>query len=186
MDFDLNKFAYVLGDQESGNNYENKDNPIAYGRYQFTVPRLNTLMDNYSLPAWYNEDYFDSHHALQDLYFSYHVQDILNFVDTENLTRFIGIEKTSKGTKHTGKINIYGLVAGAHLGGNGGLNNYLLGRHDAFDGNKYVSDYVVDFSNIMSSNTTPEPVPAALNTLLPVLLFGGLIITGIILHETNG
>ena len=66
MDFDLNSFAAKLGARESDNNYENKKNPIAYGRYQFTVDRLNDLKNKFTLHELYGRDYFYSHHSLQD------------------------------------------------------------------------------------------------------------------------
>ena len=181
MDFDLNSFAAKLGARESDNNYENKKNPIAYGRYQFTVDRLNDLKNKFTLPEWYGRDYFDSHHSLQDLYFSYHIQDILNYIQENSLNDFIGLDIISH-SNNLGKINIYGLVAGAHLGGNYGLKRYLAeDHHDANDGRYYISDYVVDFSNEFQT----EPVPDGSKTFagLSYLLFGGLIITGIILYN---
>lgn len=177
MDFDLNSFASKLGAAESGNDYENKNNPRAYGRYQFTSGRLDDLKNKYSLPEWYNVDYFDAHPSSQDLYFSYHIQDITDYIYNNSLNDFEGMAIIAH-NGHLAKINIYGLIAGAHLGGNTGLKNYLVNKYDANDGNKYVSDYVADFSNMF-----PENVPVSTNKNLWPLLFGGLIITGFIIRN---
>ena len=182
----LNQFTDYLAARESGNSYNPQPpNPIAFGKYQFTAGRLNTLRDSYGLPNWINGNYFTDHPDLQEKYYQKHIQDLLKYIESYGYdNKYSGQFRTAH-NGHSGKINIYGMLAGAHLGGKGGLADYLVRGIDHNDGRTYISDYVIDFSNKIKDNLNF----ASLNSLFDgkYLLFAGIIlafITGIYI-ETN-
>ena len=78
---------------------------------------------------------------------TWHIEDINNYIDSRGLTEYIGKEIDGI------KITREGLIAGAHLGGKGGMRKFLEsgmevhGPQDKKDINKtYISDYIKKFS----------------------------------------
>jgi len=146
FNFDINAYEQAIKDSESGGNYS-ANNGIAYGAYQFTQSTLNYLQQKYNLPAL---TVFDSSTAsLQDKYFQSFVSDILDFINKNNLQQYIGFPVIGANKyPYQVPINIYGLVAGAHIGGEGGLENYLLYNQDHSDSDgTFISDYIAKFSD---------------------------------------
>ena len=146
--FDLNSYSEAIQSSESqgGGGYA-ANNGIAFGAYQFTRSTLDYLQQKYNLPSLNTFD--NTTAALQDEYFQYFVNDILNFIQTNNLNQYIGSTVTGANAyPYQVQINIYGLVAGAHLGGETGLMNFLLYGIDSSDSNgTHISDYVAKFSD---------------------------------------
>lgn len=146
IDFNYDSFAGFLGASESGNNYNPGFNGIAYGRYQFTPSTIARVANELNITVPSISD-FISNPTMQDTFYKQYVNDILNYIESQNLTQFIG--KSITDTKgNTAIINIYGLVAGAWLGGLGGLVTTLLSLKNPSDlFGTHVSDYIVKFSN---------------------------------------
>lgn len=144
--FDLASYTKAIQDSESGGDYS-ANNGIAFGAYQFTQPTLDYLQQKYSLPILNQFD--NSTQSLQDKYFSYFVSDILNYIQTNGLETYIGQPVLGANKyPYSVPINIYGLVAGAHLGGESGLNNFLLYGNDPSDSyGTHISDYIAKFSD---------------------------------------
>lgn len=151
--FNLDAYTAAIQDSESGANYA-ANNGIAFGAYQFTQDTLNYLAQKYNLPSLTIFD--DSTKALQDEYFSYFVNDILNYIQVNGLDSYIGsLVIGANKYPYQVQINIYGLVAGAHLGGEGGLLNYLEYGIDKSDSNgTYISDYIAKFSDEIQTYLT--------------------------------
>lgn len=146
LDFNLNTFTPQLVGSESSDSYDPAYNGVAYGRYQFTVETMQRMAKelNISMPTI---SQFIDNHELQDKFYKQYVNDILFFISKNNLNDFIGQYITGKSNKITTKINVYGLVAGAWLGGEGGLQKYLINGYDAKDKfGTYISDYISKFS----------------------------------------
>ncbi len=146
FNFDINAYEQAIKDSESGGSYS-ANNGIAYGAYQFTQSTLNYLQQKYNLPAL---TIFDNSTAnLQDQYFNAFVTDILDFINNNNLESYIGLPVIGANKyPYQVSINIYGLVAGAHIGGETGLLNYLQYNQDHSDSNgTFISDYIAKFSD---------------------------------------
>jgi hypothetical protein len=151
----ITKYSQLLAQLESGslnipNSYNYQiQNPIgALGKYQFMPTTLNYLRDKYNLKDWDNSEKFLKDWALQETYFVKSVIDILSFIDSNNLKQYLN--KTISGSMRfktiTTKINIYGMLAGAHLAGTNNLKDYLESGHDPNDGFTSLSDYIAYFS----------------------------------------
>jgi hypothetical protein len=180
MLFSRDQFAAALALKESGNSYDPQPpNPIAFGKYQFTRGRLNELEQKYDLPGWNDPDYFVANHDLQEEYFTYHVQDLLNQISNEHLEDFVGIEKTSE-NGHKGSINIYGLVAGSHFAGVEGLKDYLTTGHDRTDKNEFTSNYVVDFSNRLRDLDIINNLPGSISQAAAAVGSNKIILFGLL------
>jgi hypothetical protein len=153
--FDFSGFANALGLSESTNDYSNASNGIAYGRYQFIPSTINQVASELNIPTPSLTDFLNNPN-LQDQFYNQYVNDIISELNNNGLTSYIGQTITGKNNSQTANINLYGLVAGAWLGGVGGVNNLLRNGYDANDnpGNPskgtYVSDYIAKFSNTMS------------------------------------
>lgn len=154
--FNLPAYTQAIQDSESSGNYS-ANNGIAFGAYQFTQDTLNYLQQKYNLPILSQFD--NSTKNLQDEYFSYFVSDILDFIQKNSLDFYLGTTITGANKyPYSVPANIYGLVAGAHLGGETGLKNFLtLGiDHDDsphHDGTgTFISDYIAKFSDELSNN----------------------------------
>ena len=146
FNFDINAYEQAIKDSESGGSYS-ANNGIAFGAYQFTNSTLNYLQQKYNLPVLTIFD--NSTAALQDKYFEAFVSDILDFINKSNLELYVGLPVIGANKyPYQVPINIYGLVAGAHIGGETGLQNYLLYGSDHSDSNgTYISDYIAKFSD---------------------------------------
>jgi hypothetical protein len=148
---DIETFKNVLGIRESSNDYYN-DNKItdAWGKYQFIPARR---LDVAKYLKVNNPTRINFTPEIQEMFFLAHVQMMLNDINRLGLYNFIGQPLKSK-NKGSAEINIYGLLAGSHLGGTTGLNNLLKAGKDAKDYlGTYVSDYVVQFSNKVKKKT---------------------------------
>lgn len=146
--FDYRKYATLLGEMESKNDYK-KINPIgAIGKYQFMPATLNGLKNLYNLEDWKNPQHFADSPYLQEIYFFHLVNDIQAFILRENLNRFNGVavRGSIRFPGITAKLNIYGMLAAAHLAGVGNLKRYLLEGHDPNDGKTSLTDYAAYFS----------------------------------------
>lgn len=142
-------FRFLLVDSESTSNYR-ANNGIAFGLYQFTKARIKTVAEylNESIPS---VELFLTDRAMQDRFFLAHIELILAYIELNQLLTFEGKLITGKNKyPQTVPVNIYGIVAGAHLGGESGVKNFLqnnVDRKDKFG--TYISDYVAKFSDKM-------------------------------------
>jgi hypothetical protein len=161
MSFNFRKYSALVGQMESGDinvpnsfNYEAQNSIGALGKYQFMPTTLNGLKDNFNLPDWKNANYFLSNPQLQETYFFNFVNENLAYIKTENLDRFLG--KQIQGSKRfpfmVAKLNLYGMLAAAHLSGVGNLKRFLLDGYNPDDGNTSLSDYAVYFSSKIQDN----------------------------------
>lgn len=172
----LNNFAHVLGLRESGNNYRART--PAFGRYQFIKPRLIDVANALKYPI-INFDIFIENfltdRELQDHFFNKHVEMIRADLSRNSLYNFIGKNITGKNKDRntTTTITEWGLIAGAHLGGNGGLKNFLVYGEDKKDSlGTYISDYIARFSKAQhdSGPVITSPIYASL-LLIPLIFF---------------
>jgi len=118
---DYTAFKNDLGQRESSGNYSttNKTNG-AVGKYQFIKARLADFGIS-------NSEAFRNNPELQETIFFKHCQDITNYIFKKLLS---------------------GLIGGAHLGGKGGLKQYLLYGTNPKDAlGTSIRDYVQKFSD---------------------------------------
>lgn len=142
-------FTKLLVNSESEGNYR-ANNGIAFGLYQFTKSRIATVATylNEAIPSieWFLND-----REMQDRFFLAHLELILAYIEKEKLLDFAGKKVTGKNKyPNEATINIYGIVGGAHLGGEYGVKQFLkynIDRKDKFG--TYISDYVAKFSDQM-------------------------------------
>jgi len=142
---DFSDFANDLGQRESSNDYQCVNDWGFMGRYQFGKPRLWDL--GISIDGWHPEDKspvqcgkiimsvgsFLKDTTLQDNIFRLHVIKHLKYI-------------RKKYKKHIPKYTESGLVAGVHLKGFGGLNDFLNGD-DNIDGlGTKISEYISKFA----------------------------------------
>jgi len=157
--FNLKKYKELLGYMESKNNYTISNSIGALGKYQFMSETLNSLQALYNLPAWKNANYFLSRPDLQETYLDYLVKDTLAYIKNNDLEKYIGQQVT--GTKRfktlTAPLNIYGMLAAAHLSGVNNLKSFLIFGANPDDGFTSLSDYAALFSSKLSglSNNVP-------------------------------
>lgn len=170
---DVYNYLAWLGKKESSNDYAAKNSIGALGKYQFMPATLNTLQTKYNLTKWISATNFLSNPALQELYALYHVKNSLTQIENAGLSQYIG--KTITGGKRlrdvTAKINIYGLLAGIHLGGLGGLTDLLLKGKDRNDGDYAVSDYVAYFSKNLDVKTDLNYLKLVLAIIPAIVLY---------------
>jgi hypothetical protein len=143
--FDFDYFANVLGASESSNNYD-AENGFAYGRYQFTAATFRRILSNLG-EGDVSVSEFLTNHELQEKAYRGFVNEIINYVVDTGLTMYLGTKITGKSNNIQTEINLYGLVAGAWLGGKAGLRDYLSTGNDKSDiYGTYISDYIAKFS----------------------------------------
>jgi hypothetical protein len=156
QNFSLPLFSDSLGQMESGNDYQ-KTNLIsgALGKYQFMTSTLDNLKNIFSLPDWKSKENFLSDPDLQEKYFYYHCKNILSLIDNKDFLDFYGtIVNGRKRFKNVfAPANIYGIIAGCHLGGVGGCRKFVKGIKDPDDGFTSISDYVAFFSDSLKNYT---------------------------------
>lgn len=149
---DFEKFALALRKRESSDNYKIV-NAFGYmGAYQFGMARLYDLGYTKRKPGttgysnrvfeWktgYSKEYFLNNLEFQDKIFKQHVINLIRQIKSR-FTEYIG-------KSHNGlEITLSGLVAGAHLGGIGGVNNFLRRNHNSSDQfGTSLSDYIKKF-----------------------------------------
>ena len=155
---DFKAFANALGERESSNNYQ-AVNAFGYlGRWQFGMARLCDLgyterkegYSGYSNSAFrwksgYSQDWFLNNPDIQDRIFLKHCRKL-----AEIIKRNFG---QSLGFKVNGiQITLSGLIAGAHLGGIGGVSKFLDRRDTKDQLGTSVSDYVKKFAGYNLEN----------------------------------
>lgn len=137
-------FYVALGAFESGNNYQRVNTIGCAGRWQFCP----TWMGG---PGWgkYNGNLIGwiTHPRYQDermkAYTSAHWNSLVRSGLSQNLCK---TRTSAHGVRY--RITQGGMLAGAHLGGVGGVTNLLRGRGDSHDVyGTYISDYVARFQN---------------------------------------
>lgn len=160
----LNKEKYIdlLAVMESGNDYSIKNSKGYLGRYQFGKSTLNALQNKYNLTPWQNENNFLSSQSLQDLYINYLIIDTLDYIKRNDLEKYLN--KIVTGSKRfktiTAPLNVYGMLAAAHLAGSNNLKKFLTTGYNPDDGETSLSDYAALFSSKLTG----------LNSFLPLLL----------------
>jgi hypothetical protein len=122
----FDEFANALGQRESGNRYDIKNSWGYLGRWQFGKPRLYDL--GYSIDGWHppnqqrklsvTEEEFLKNKHMQNEVFNRHVKDLS--------TRLHNLFWAEIGMDKYGVfITLSGLVAGAHIGGFGGVREFM-------------------------------------------------------------
>jgi len=156
---DFEKFASAIRKRESSNNYEIVNQYGYMGAYQFGMARLcdlgytkrkeGTTGYSNSVFQWrtgYSKEYFLSNPDFQDRVFKQHCKDLIARIE-KSFSEHLG--KRVNGIK----ITLSGLVAGSHLGGIGGIKNFLINHYDIHDQfGTGVSDYVKKFSGYNLEN----------------------------------
>ena len=143
--FNYQLFSKYLANRESSNNYQ-AQNLIANGKYQFTVPTINQIASELNIVAPDVNTFLNSP-SLQEAFFVKYVSDILKQIIDLNLLQYLGQQMNGQ------VIDIYGLVAGAWLGGVGGLKNELVNNSETPDYlGTNISDYIALFSSYKISN----------------------------------
>lgn len=158
--FNEAKYIAALGFMESRDNYSIKNSKGYLGRYQFGTSTLNSLKNLYGLPDWKNENYFLSNPQLQDLYEKYLILNTKTYIENNNLTRFEGVPVTGslRFPNITAPLNIYGMLAAAHLAGSAALKKFLIDGTDPNDGLTSLSDYAAYFSSVLNSTSNIFPL----------------------------
>lgn len=153
----MDKIAYkkLLAQMESNNNPRAVNSIGALGLYQFMPTTLNSLQVKYNLPTWTSKEKFLNNVDLQQLYEDALIMDSLDYIDQNNLNKYIGqVVSGSKRFKDIStRINLYGLLAGIHLAGSGNLLKFLKFGKDYNDGLTSISDYIAYFSDHFKKKT---------------------------------
>ena len=157
MTFDFTTYKDLLDNSESNSNYSTNTGNGMFGAYQFSMKTLQSLSLLYQLPYFTKDNIQDflNNPVLQDRFLFALITDTLNYIGNNNLTRFIGQTITGRGNGITAQVDIYGLVAAAHLGGAGAIKDYFVNNIDSSDntnkktGGTYVSDYIAKFSSYL-------------------------------------
>jgi len=150
FNFDYSGWQYQLGLSESNNNYLRTNSIGALGRYQFMPTTIRRISEQRGLTIPTNDEFLRNT-ILQDDYFHYMTDQLKTYIEN-NLFSFYGKQVTGKTNKINTTINIYGLLAGGWLSGQGNLINFLYYGKDISDGDRdegtYISDYIAKFSKI--------------------------------------
>jgi len=145
MNFNVDTYKKLLGYKESGGNYNIDTGNGAYGKYQFLYATIVSIAKKLNEPIPTVQQFLNSP-AMQERYLKALIEDSLLYIQNNNLTRYEGMIKEGQGNKIKTEINLYGLVAGIHLGGAYNLKNYLEKGIDKADSlGTYISDYVPFF-----------------------------------------
>jgi len=146
--FGYKDFAKQMRIRESGDRY-NIENSLGYlGAYQFSMARLCDLGltrkkgNKYVWVEGCSKERFLDDELLQDNCFERHVRDLTIKIE-------IYFKEYLNKTVNDVYITRAGLVAGAHLGGIGGVEAFLRGenRRDAY--NTSVKDYIISFRDFV-------------------------------------
>jgi hypothetical protein len=154
MNFNFNQYAALLCEVES--NCQSVINSIgALGLYQFMPSTLNNLQRKYNLEEWRNSINFLSNLDLQEKYLRAYVKDTMDFIVANNLEQYL--DKEVKGTMRfkgiTARLNIYGMIAAAHLAGANNLKKFLTDGTNPNDGFTSLSDYAAFFSQNLRNSS---------------------------------
>lgn len=148
--FDFNSLSNALGFQESGKDYSENTGNGAYGKYQFieaTIARVATYLGE-PIPSI---DTFLGDPTMQDRYYVAYAQMIIDQVNSDSSSSFIGQHIVGSSNGISTIVNEYGLVAGGWLGGEHAPYNFFFLHHDPDDKNgTHVSDYIAEFSDSLS------------------------------------
>jgi hypothetical protein len=147
--FNAKTFQNALGLAESNNDYSAISSYPAYGRYQFTLPTIQTIAAGLRTQKPNIIDFLNNH-DLQDQYYFIYANELYK-VAQQNFTSFLGTSVTGKSLLLLSIINYYGLVAGQWLGGTKNVTKFFQNGYDAYDGTTYVSDYIAKFSWMFST-----------------------------------
>ena len=153
---DINSFLGQLGSREGSKNYKavyppgaSPENALALGIYQFTPGLIFDLSTKNNVAVPSNSEFLNSP-SMQDRFIIYEIKDVLNYINDNGLDQAIGREVIGKGNGIKSNINVYGLLAGAHLGGKAGLKNFVWEGKDPADSlGTHISDYVSSFSETL-------------------------------------
>ncbi|AFN75753.1 hypothetical protein MROS_2523 [Melioribacter roseus P3M-2] len=150
---DYYKFKEALGFSESGGNY-NKDYGNYWGKYQFGEARRKDIESILGLKHLTRSEFTPE---MQEKFFEAHVKDLENKIISSGLDKYIGSKVAGKSNNLTTRINLFGLIAGAHLGGFNGLKkaietNFVYDPADSFG--THISDYIAKFSWLMEKKIT--------------------------------
>lgn len=147
---DYEQFRNDLGWRESKNNYQLKNSLGYLGRYQFGMARLADFglcervsagygNNSFVWKEGFSEDSFLTNQPLQDSTFDKHVDNLITRIQN-NFGGYIGT--TKKGVL----ITLSGLVAGSHIGGIGGIKDFLMYGIDKKDAyGTSISNYIKSF-----------------------------------------
>ena len=134
-------FKEDLAMSESSNKYDVVNDKGYMGKYQFGDARLEDFK-NANKDYKFTKKEFLNDPSLQEDVFSWHVEDINNYIDSRGLDKYIGTEINGV------TITRDGLIAGAHLGGKTGLKNFLSTGKDKEDSyGTSISEYITKFSS---------------------------------------
>jgi hypothetical protein len=131
---------------ESGGRFDARNDAVGsggqvghFGRAQFGQARLQDAMAAGAIPQGTTPEQFMANPQLQQAAEAWHVNDLNRQIEARGLTRFEG--QTINGAPVTRQ----GILAGAHLGGIGGVTRYLAsgGQFNPADANgTRIGDYV--------------------------------------------
>jgi hypothetical protein len=130
------------------------------GRLQFGPERLADAAAAGIIPAGVTAQQFASNPELQNRVEAWHFNDINNFIQREGLGKYVG--QTIDGAVVTPQ----GMLAVAHLGGKGGLKQFLEtgGKYNPADQlGTSLASYMSRHGGVMA----PSPVPSMANVPMP-------------------
>ena len=142
---ELVEFRELLGYSESGGDY-NKDSGEYWGKYQFGEARRRDIEQMLGLHHLSRNEFTPD---MQERFFDVHVNDIEKKLFNAKLDNYFGKEVKGRSNGIVAKINKFGIIAGAHIGGFEGVKTFLAtnGSYDKKDiHGTYISDYVAKFS----------------------------------------
>lgn len=155
---ELKIFRDSLGISESG--YDNPNTKINeqyyndrgqyWGKYQFGKARRKDIEKILGLPHLTRDQFTPE---MQEHFFLVHVNDLEKQIYRRGFDQYFGNPIVGRANKIRATVNKYGLLAGMHLGGPGGVIKYFTTSYDATDnsradGGTYISDYIAKFSAI--------------------------------------
>ena len=146
------EFALALRKRESSNNYDAVNAYGYLGAYQFGMARLcdlgfterkaGTTGYSNSIFRWktgYSKEHFLNNPNFQDRVFKKHCINLISQIERK-FSQYLGTQVGGI------KITLSGLVAGAHLGGIGGVDVFLRGISDCSDAlGTRISNYIEKF-----------------------------------------
>ena len=122
-------FKTSMKKSESSGNYMVVNQEGYMGAYQFGNARL-TDFKNATGKDFTKQEFLESQ-ELQDEVFDWHTNDIVSYINTKGLDKYIGTEVNGV------LVTLNGLVAVAHLGGKSGMSKFLTtgGKYNPADSN---------------------------------------------------
>lgn len=166
---------FLIGSEADPEKLYKTDKP-QLGLYQFTTDRIKDIANylNVSVPS--NSTFLNSP-SMQDYFFNAHIYLILKDIENNNLQSFIGQSvEGAHNYPYVTNIELWGIVAGAHLGGSQGVKNFLIDGTDPHDSNNtYISDYIAKFSDYYKKNLNPVLASVSFPGILGIFLLIGLI-----------